>query len=212
MTNEGQPRETEIWMPPSVPFYFDPESMEFIFGFSGAEEHLSTKDMEDVWDIGSKISNKTKDISPNAPETLVIPSFPSPIVMASARKPLFEIANEEKVNEEISQRVRDVLRAVYHEAASDIRLPRPSNRQDLWSFGVNFSQNGEFTVRTFGNCACMGPNPHPTFLDVESGSSSKNISLPFELGFHNADSRAQRLSLLAGAGTIGFITKQMLQA
>lgn len=209
MTSEQDPRESEIHMLPFVPFYFDPERMVFIVGSAESQILLYPKDMEDFWDIPRKAHKLPTDNNPATAETLVMLPFGPFIQMGSSRPILQEIFRNPKEAKDFKGRIRKTVRDVYRQAAPNIPLPRDAKRPDPWSFGMSLFEDGKFIVRTLGDCACLGPEEPAMYVNLPPGRySSDDLSFPVQLGLHNADTRAQRLSLIAGAGTVGWITKQ----
>lgn len=210
---EHEPRETEILLPPTLPFYFDPERMVFVFGFEGSEEILAPERMNDIWDLSGKKPYDPVETDLNTSETLVSTIYGPLIAMPSARKALAELKKDPIKTKAVGEEVLRVIRDVFHAADPKIPIPR-SRKQDYYptTMAVILSKDATFKVRTLGNCACLGPSATPMSIDLPIGSRiSEDMLLPLELELHNVTSRAQRLSLFAGAGTIGWMTKRINQ-
>lgn len=208
MTHEDQPIESEIWMPPSQPFYFDPEKMVFTLGFPGLEKICKPEDLQEFGDIDRDRFEEAKETNPNTTETLVKVPFGPIIQMPSGRRILQEINGNEKNKKETIKKVRRVMMDVYKSSSSRISTSVDKSKS---AFEVYFFEDGTFRLKTLGDCSCLGIDGIATERYVPDGVKASEMLCPLEFVDHNAFSNAEMFSLYAGAGTIGWITKQEAQ-
>lgn len=208
MTDEHEPKEKGIEILPFKPFYYNPESGQFIIGFPGSLKLIELQQLQDIWDFDRETGELVTTQDPFTPETLVSISYGPLVQMSYGRKILQEIISSSKQKQELSATIRKIIKDVYHLLEPTVVLPEDRSGLSHFDFGVTLFDEGTFTLRTFGDCACFGPVSPAMYVSLPAGEyRSENVSFPVELGLHNTFSRAQRLSLYAGAGAIGWLTK-----
>jgi hypothetical protein len=98
-------------------------------------------------------------------------------------------------NREAVREVHKVIIDAYQILDPDLPKSVLKRSGSHMSFDSYLDSYDHLTLITFGNCACMGPDPDGTFIEGNEAGFSEYV-------LHNADLRAQRSSLYAGFGHI----------
>lgn len=202
---ERQPRNYEKILNYGTPFYFDPEKMLFVAGNRDSQTTFSPftsegffKDMLNIRREGAAGKNEIEDT-----DVLLYVTLGPLIQLPLSRKILAEqIVPDENKKRELSERVRKVMRRVYQDLNPSFKLPL--DRYDSMSIFANFDETGKIRLNTFGFCACLNPDPDSMFFEY-----NHDINSPLSYFTHNIDSESQRMSLMAGMGTVAFVVKEM---
>ncbi|TSC89399.1 MAG: hypothetical protein G01um10145_556 [Microgenomates group bacterium Gr01-1014_5] len=219
---EPQYQEAPVCLPHHDFFEFDPKNWMFIVrsATSGLRFEASPASdlVQDIWDL--KVTQTTqKEIESNNPITpeplLIMPLTGTLIISQSLRKWLKD-SDQERVAE-VFESTRKVIEAVCCELMKrqGISFSRRTAARFIKNDGTKKYSGGTFILNTVGSCACLGPNPYPTFMAYRDSPVSvyDDLSLPVEMVLHNADYPYQSLSLYAGAGTIAhFAREDMIKA
>ena len=204
MGNCEQERHSEVRMPLSLPFYFDPEKMLFVVGPQEFQQTFDPSKIESVFEMEWKMFDSRIKIEPEAEESLVL-GRSDLIQLGFLRKKLAEIFLDDNKREMINDKVIDVMRKIYKKVAPEITLPGQRGGGGHILFNSQFNKKGIFYLQTFGDCACLGRDPTE---DLVYPCNDTDLSLPLVYGLHNVDTRAKMMSLYAGAGTLAFLAKR----
>lgn len=217
-----QDQEGLVYLPHHDFFEFDPKSWMFIVrsATSGSRFQASPASVlvRDIWDL--KVTVPTKEEiqlnHPITPEPLVIMPLTGTLVIFPTLRAWFKNSDPKKVAE-VFIKTEEVIERVCFELMKmqDFSLSRRVVSRFIKNYATKKSFGETFILNTVGSCACLGPNPNPTFIDYKYSSVSvyDDLSLPVEMQLHNAEQPYQRLSLYAGAGTIAhFAREDMVKA
>lgn len=199
MFREGQ----EYSILPSKPFYFNPQTKEFVVADQTTK--LSLQNDYDELDPDPLAEGQTElDSIP-----LVLGLCDTLIQMPLMRRWLLILGDKK---ENVSQQIIEAMAQTYHELNPRVVLPKEHGRhknRGFLNFSAVFDEYGKFHLHTFGNCACLGPDPHGYSISYkDTYSAYKNPDVPYPYCLHNADTIEQRLSLYVGAGTLAWLAQR----
>lgn len=224
MSREAEPQEQEapVYLPHHDFFEFDPENGMFIVrsATSGSRFQASPESdlIRDIWDL--KVTRTTKEEIvcnyPITPEPLLIMPLTGTLIVSPSLRTWFKDSDPKRVTE-VFESTREVIEKICFKLmkTQGFSLSRRVVTRFINNYATKKYSGETFILNTVGSCACLGPNPNPTFIDYKYSSVSvyDDLSLPVEMVLHNADNPYQRLSLYAGAGTIAhFAREDMVKA
>lgn len=169
-----------------VAFEYDIEYEHFKIG----DRHVAQENFDPfkyIPELGDKEKQLTPDEMPEHPLMLYPITGPigSPILHSWVRQ------NPEQVLE-----VRELIHKVFvsfYDNDEEIEL---GEAVGAWGFESHVTEDGGVHLQTLGDCACMGLTPHSHVIE---GRLENDFG---QYDYHNTDSQAQRVSLLAGLGHI----------
>lgn len=187
-------------------FSFNPENKQFEVGSGPNEGCFNLNSVNSIFDLTRKVR---EDVGPTTSHPLLL-SIGSHLVETPAmRSYLMNKFSTDKIS--ISERVEEVMKEVYMDLKPGIKIPKKKKRGDeLWmGITVQISESGTFSLQTFGNCACLNPMPDPdSVIYVQRAGYRENPGMPVEYWLHNTDTKAEMVSLYAGAGTMAWLSKK----
>lgn len=190
-------------------FVFNPEKLEFIID-SETKQLSDVKDIFDLYNI-EEISpsfnwgERTPDLELKGSEVMMVSILLDLMEFPSLRRWIAALENE-KTERIVENSMRKVYRKV---SPYSVELPRRSSNLGHINFSTRLYSNGAFRLQTFGDCACLGPDPHGMSISYNGNyDGMDDLSLPLQYCLHNADTATQRLSLFAGAGTLAWLCEQ----
>ncbi len=217
-----QDLEAPVYLPHHDFFEFDPKNWMFVVrsATSGLRFQASPASdlVRDVLDLKATQTTQ-KEIESNnpiTPEPLLIMSLTGILIISPSLRTWFQDSPEERIAE-VFESTRKVIEFVCCELMQrqGISFSRRIAARFIKNDATKKYSGGTFILNTVGSCACLGPNPYPTFMAYRDSPVSvyDDLSLPVEMVLHNAGYPYQSLSLYAGAGTIAhFAREDMIKA
>lgn len=177
---------------------FDPERQEFIIGNgSNISVAIHIGVAEDAFDLHYIDEIPYSLVETGADYYLVTCGF-NIVVLPALKRYIAGLSEQEW--ERLRIQVGDVIEGAVQVLKPEMRdIPRVS--KGAMGIDVAWSGEGNFILRTLGNCACLGPEMYHTSY----GENTPDF--PQEYGLHNADSPWQRLSLYAGIGALAWFAQ-----
>ncbi len=202
-----------IW--DGVPFYFDPKSMQFLIGSGDKEKRLDPLAFEDQSSVIRLLADHIGPVDKDSDKFLYMIISRSLVQLPSFRRELALLtADPSRFTETMSQ-VETIMRKVYKKINPSAELPRllrPGRPRGPMVFSSQANTNGMFRVQTFGNCACLERDPGAYGVFVpQLYPPSTDLTIPLVYNTHNADFKAERVSLYAGAGALAYLVKNRPQ-
>lgn len=200
--------EIDVYVGPGIDMQFDPFQKFFIINSdSHGLVNLFPQETSDFLDlIPSGLEHK--NARPAKENETLFFTYLGLAELPFMRKELAKLSqNHENLNTAI-ELTKASMKAVYEKLEPTVKLPKKSSVNFI-NFNASIEDNGLFRIFTFGNCACCGPDGDTHAVSgLNNGSEWKdNINIPASYGFHNVDKKVELASLLAGAGTLAYITR-----
>lgn len=177
------------------PFFYNPTSHEF-----QVDEVVFPIEIPDTDLLHSETLHLGQTISHPSSSLLGIDFTGKIVVFPEMRKWIANLTIEER------DKVNDILHVTMTSAWN--ALGGNLTLDQKVSFTQFFSA-GKFRVNTIGNATSLGYVPEKMGLFMK-GNHEENLSFPYYMAFHNADTRYQRLTLTSGVGTLGFLADKGL--
>ncbi len=185
----------------SYRFSFDPENFRFHLGDTPTKI-VPINEVTDIWDFYRHYDN-FRPVKLDRSDHLMLPSLTGTLIQTpTMTEKLLTLRGKHKAV--LLKDTEEVMRAVYQIVEPSHRLPSRRYNHSFSTFWARIMPEGWFYLNTLGNCACLGQQQPPMFVDFPEHLNPTG----FEYGLHNVDTPAQLLSLLAGAGTIAWRVQQ----
>jgi hypothetical protein len=201
MSIESPKVEPEFFIPRLRNFSYDPNLREFVIGGGSSTMNIPLSEAEDV----SELNNRSKMLGSDAVSSDkhvlglgITMNGPTIILFPRLRRYLASLTfgEQNKIYDQVAQAMHTAFYSVGQKEVPEfspgnfITRPFPLAR-------------GAFWLKASGNATTLSPASYS--LTTFGKDAGENLDVPLVTEFHNADTRFQRLSLYAGAGTYAWL-------